>query len=327
MLRAYKRNIKSIKRRKNKKKRYRLNRREIAIKYYTVGARKLIVPDCFSLKFNTKPSIVFINQVKSVSDVKKRYFIKFSQCNALHLDALSLLTSTIKILRRKGFRIFGDTPKGKVAKRIFEESGFYKHLGNPEYQNAFSPNTIIEEGTEKVDPIVAQNVVRSCMKFLVGKEERNRKLYPLLIEMMANTVNHAFDKSAQSRWLISKTSIKGELSKEDDKVILSFIDNGIGIFKTLNKKWFDVIRYTSFFGTQNELIKSALEGNVGSRTKLPYRGRGLPKIYNTFSNNNISNLFILTNNVILDFESGSFRDIDIEFEGTMYLFEISKKNL
>lgn len=160
------------------------------------------------------------------------------------------------------------------------------------------------------------------MKLLTGQESRNPQIYPMFIEMMANSINHAFLGKGKQKWLISKTHIKDE-----NKIIISFIDTGIGILQTLNRKWFQNKLLKSLFINENDLLLSAFKGEIGSRTKLEYRGKGLPKIFRIFERGYISNLFILTNNAILDFENNKFQDITENFNGTLYSFEISVKNI
>ena len=123
----------------------------------------------------------------------------------------------------------------------------------------------------------------------------------------------------RKKWIVSTSHYKKEKC-----VSFSFIDNGVGILKTLNQK-IDRKLITIFKGKQ-DLLQSAFKGDIGSRTGLSFRGKGLPFIKDKHDTNRISNLFILTNNVILDYKNNKFYEIPIPYSGTFYYFELNSNN-
>lgn len=281
------------------------------------------IPNNFSIKENTIETIKFINDLKVIKSNRRRIFLNMSSVTNITNGTIALLVSVIKELGSRGYKISGNKPKNKEANKILEKSGFFDHIkGEIEYENKFTTNTILREGEKAIAPQSTAQLVRKAMKNITGKEQRNKKVQGLFIELMANSINHGFPRSDNKKWVLSASN--DETTKKSS---FTFIDNGVGILKTLEPKILDkVLNILNIFKGKNDLLLSAFKGEIGSRTGLSYRGRGLPFIYDCINSNRISNLFILTNNVILDFANNSFYEIDINFNGTLYYFEIDERN-
>jgi len=80
---------------------------------------------------------------------------------------------------------------------------------------------------------------------------------------MANSINHGFPDNEKKKWILSTSHYKGE-----GYVSFSFIDNGVGILKTLNQKIGRQL-LTVFKGKQ-DLLQTAFKGEIGSRTGLHF---------------------------------------------------------
>lgn len=251
-----------------------------------------------------------------------------SNVSVIDEGTIALFISIIKELSAKEYRIAGNKPRNKIAKKILEKSGFFDYLiGYIDEENRYTSNTILTEGKSKTEQKETAKIVRKAIKFLTGKEDKNPPIQRLCVELMANAINHGFKDSKNARWYMSYS----EGNNNSEKICkFAFIDNGMGIVETLKmKNIFKEIQqyFTSLFVGEYELLLSAFRGEIGSRTKLDYRGKGLPEIYKAMENNIISNLFILTNEVILDFKNNKFYNIDINHKGSFYYFELSNKNL
>ena len=322
---------KSIRRKRYRKKKQK--EKELRIEYVRLNrvikeSILIRVPENFSIKDNTTKTIKFINDLKSLHKNRRKIYFSMSKVTNIDEGTIALFVSIIKELSIRKYKICGNKPKDKNAKRILERSGFFEHLnGEIDIENKHSPNTILTEGQSKTNQEVTARIIRNSIKFLTGEENNNQRLQRLFIELMANAINHGFKDSEKARWFLSSSQ---EISKSEKICRFAFIDNGQGIIDTLKlKSLFQEFlkNIKSFFNKDNQLLISAFKGEIGSRTKLDYRGKGLPTIYKTMEEKIISNLFVLTNNVILDFKDNKFYDISINHSGTFYYFELSNDNL
>jgi anti-anti-sigma regulatory factor len=283
-------------------------------------SEKLFLPSIFSLRENTHETINFINNLKILEDTSKRIYLNMSKVKIISNGTIALLLSVVNDFGGKGKKIFGCKPKDPEARKTLELSGFFSYMsGRLEYNSDTNSNTIIEQGEKCVEPQKTSVIVRSAMKTILGKEARNKKLQGLFIELMANSVNHGFPNNENKKWIISASHFKKE-----NYVSFSFIDNGVGILETLQRKIGE--RLLNIFKGKKDLLLSAFHGEIGSRTGLSFRGKGLPFILDKLNRNYISNLFILTNNVVLDYKTDKFYKIKPPYSGTFYYFEISLDN-
>ncbi len=280
------------------------------------------LPKVFSLKRNTNETIKFVNDLKLLKDEKKRIYINMKYVEDITNGAIALLLSVINDFTSRGKRIIGSKPKNKIARKTLELSGFFDYMNSElEYYSENNPNTIVEQGMKVVEPKRSSEIVRDAMKTITGKEQRNTRIQRLFIELMSNSVNHGFpNNGSKKKWMIATSHFKAE-----KKVSFSFIDNGVGIINTLNQKLGRQI--LTFFKGKEDLLESAFNGDIGSRTKLEYRGKGLPTIKNTFTNNHISNLFVLTNGVIIDYSKSKSYELEVPYSGTFYHFELNNENI
>lgn len=104
-------------------------------------------------------------------------------------------------------------------------------------------------------------------------------------------------------------------------VCYSFVDTGVGIFKSVQVRALQ--RIFKLIGITNnaELLKDILNGGMPSRTGLAYRGKGLPKIYKAARNGDLKSLYIVSNNVFADIERSVFIELKTPFQGTLYYWE------
>lgn len=280
------------------------------------------LPKIFSLRKNTDKTIKFINDLKLLKDEKRRIYINMKYVEYITNGSIALLLSVINDFTSKGKRIMGSKPKNKIARKTLELSGFFDYMdGELEYSTENTSNTIIEQGNKVVEPERSAEIVREAMRTITGKSQRNTRIQRLFIELMSNSINHGFPNNEnKKKWMIATSHFKS-----DKKVSFSFIDNGVGIINTLNQKWGRQI--LTFFKGKGDLLESAFDGNIGSRTKLNYRGKGLPTIKDTFVKNHISNLFVLTNGIVIDYNKGKSYELKVPYSGTFYHFELNNENI
>lgn len=284
-------------------------------------SKHLKLPTVFSLRDNLNETLKFINHLKTLGDDNKSIYLNMKSVEKISSGTVALLLSVINDPTFEKVTILGSKPKNKVARKTLELSGFYDYTEAVlEYENESNSNTIIEQSNKAVEPQSSAKIIRSAMKTITNQEQRNKKVQGLFIELMANSINHGFPDNGNKKWILSASHFKKEKC-----VSFAFIDNGVGIINTLSLKFGDKLKFNLFKGT-DDLLLSAFNGDIGSRTGLPFRGKGLPYILRMQKENYVSNLFILTNNVILDFKNDKYYTIDVAYSGTFYFFEINNKS-
>jgi len=252
-------------------------------------ALHLTVPTNFSIRNHPDEAFMFIARLKNIANHTKTRNVHISLRNCKYIS------------------------NGAIA---LEKSGFFNFVyGNVSEENKQTINTIVQQGINVVEPEIIAPLVTQAMKSVWGAPYRNQRVQSLLIELMANSVNHAFKTKKDRRWYLS-------ISHDNDNVSFTFIDNGQGICKTLNLKFLDKIKSLYLF-SNTEIISAAFDGKFGSRTKERKRGRGLPNVKKCFSENYISNLVVITNNIYYDFKTNSTRKLKYEFDGTCYYWELN----
>ena len=103
-----------------------------------------------------------------------------------------------------------------------------------------------------------------------------------------------------------------------------FVDMGIGIVDSYRKAGLPREHQKK---SDDEILLLALNGVLGSSTKEPNRGRGLPQIRDMVEKNYISDFVLITNTVSLRYENGRFEQMSHQnFVGTYYSWTISKEN-
>jgi hypothetical protein len=234
--------------------------------------------------------------------------LDLTNIQSLAPEALLYLLSYMDQLRERGQGqlLMGNTPSDPGLKSLLACSGFYEYVftSNPLGQNS-SHILKIETGF-KVQEVTAKKVKDFAQRHL-GFKDKKKGLYPTIIECMANTNNHAAGKLGSKKWWLMALQ-----NKEKDCVHFTFLDNGSSIPKTVAKKFF-----TDGFSDDSSLILSALKGELRSRTKLTWRGKGLPKVYASCKKELISNLVILSGKGCYESGNESNSDSNEKFRGTL----------
>ncbi|MBB3696909.1 hypothetical protein KMW28_22300 [Flammeovirga yaeyamensis] len=281
--------------------------------------------------FREKPEILinYINDLQLNINNRKEIYINMKNVKSISQGAIISILSIINQRNDNNLPIFGSIPKNNKVAKILESSGFYNSLKGNDVGYNQSPNIILNNRHSQVDPVLCDEIVQKAMQTICGVKKRNSKLYGLIMEMMANSINHGYPKgnnllnlTFRSAWFIKKSWLLS-ISHQKEKVTFVFLDYGVGILETIKLKLGQKV-LNSISPRNEKILLQVFNGKIGSRTGLPFRGKGLPKIYTSFQQNYISDLFVLTNNVILDYKNQNFYKLKSDFNGTLYIFEIDK---
>ncbi|WP_303033603.1 hypothetical protein [uncultured Duncaniella sp.] len=138
-------------------------------------------------------------------------------------------------------------------------------------------------------------------------------LNTLVTEIIGNAIEHGI-RDQNINWWMHHYVERGTLK-------MVFVDMGTGIATSYRKA--GIGKLTS----DGKLLKRALNGDIGSSTKKPNRGKGLPQMDLMVRNNFISNFILITNKVTLRYNKGEYVSIrHSNFVGTYYSWTITKEN-
>lgn len=280
---------------------------------------KLRIPSDFSIISNKDEVLKFFDKCKKYNKtICDELFFDFADIHNVGLGAVTILESICGYVHDNGVRVSGSYPKDGHVRDMFEKSGFLKKY-KARYQNSenqFSKNEIIERGLDRTNQSASARKIREAMQTVWNVDAPNPRLQGMMIELMANTVNHAYEKK-QKGWYMSV-----DHDKENKRVKFCFVDNGQGILQTVKLKNWD--KFASFFkqSSNSHILKEAFDGKFGSRTQLSHRGRGLPLIKKNSDQNIIKNLTVISNDVYVNFASQTTEVLNTDFDGTFYYWEL-----
>jgi len=277
-------------------------------------------PTQLTLKYeDVIDTLKFIQKIKKFAE--KGYFIHLSleKVNLISEGAISMLLSVISDSEHKDIFFSGTKPDDITAKNILERSGFFRHMnGTVAKKNKISKNKILKTGTKDTHQRELTPEIHKAMETIWGTKARCPSLYGGIGEMMRNSCDHAFTENQSVMWHLGISHFE-----DIQTVQFSFVDNGRGIIKTYSQRTlFDKV--ARYFTNNAKMLETAFKDGIQSSTGLYWRGKGLPTIYEMYSDNVVKNLVVITNNIYLDFDKKIYKTIDINFSGTYYFWKIDK---
>lgn len=279
-----------------------------------------IAPAKFNLqKDNCVGVIKFINELKFLGEKGKNLNINMEEVTEIGNGAISMLLSVINELGNKAILIKGSKPNDIVARSILEKSGFFRYIKTIiSDENSNSKSTILRTGDNKTPPTELVVEVRKAMETVWGVNARCPRLYGGIFEMFRNSCDHAFKNTEPITWHLGLTHM------EDENIVkFSFVDNGIGILNTIKSGIIKTV--FNLFRDNSDLLSTAFKDGIESRTGLSWRGKGLPSIYEMLTDNIITKLIVISNDVYIDFDNNILKNLPVSFSGTYYYWEINKE--
>lgn len=275
------------------------------------------VPDQFSIIRNPDQVIAFLRRIRLLAK-KYNISLELRDVNEITPEAIAALTATIAPLRDTIIR--GDYPENGSARRALVESGFFEYVRNTQPLPKGQLGKIKERKSKQVESPTARELIECGTLQAFGKPGKSlatRAAYTALIEAMGNTHNHASgDESKVETWWATSF---GDTARR--RVCYSFVDTGVGIFKSV--KVSKIRRALRQLGIRDDpqLLQDILQGRVQSSTGLPYRGKGLPTIYQRAKSGALRSLYIIANDVFADVSNGVYRSLSESFAGTLLYWE------
>lgn len=231
----------------------------------------------------------FIAIEYSVSHGKNVRLI-FNDTKHIALDALTFLLAKIQKLRwiYGENSVTGTYPSSRRVERVLTESGFFKILG-VRSRRTYTKGAI-RYVKYRSDVKLLGSHIEALKIDLLGDDIQLYKPIALKIvraikEAMSNVSHHAYQtKSIRTKKMLGRWWLNGHLNVSKNELSLSFYDCGVGIPKTLVRKYgMEQIRGVfSLLPIVNpddaQMIEAAVElGRTG--TLKSYRGKGLQDMH------------------------------------------------
>ncbi len=266
--------------------------------------------------------------------VKDVLYFDLSQIEVITPDAVMYLIAIIN--NTKKLRVFeitceGNMPKSPSARAVFQDAGFFKFVYAP-YSRKLNDSTKhmkIQNGTD-ADNLLAGSFCEFVHNNCAKDYTDTKRLYPMIVELMTNTHQHAYNASSDSdgrlemncNWYIFAQDIGSAIH-------FVFLDTGVGIPRTVARKFRETLSdYFNIINNDATYLESALKGDyTRSETKLTYRGKGLPGIYEDCQSGQLYNLKIISCKakcIVNSDTSISTQTINSYFEGTLFSWDIVK---
>lgn len=296
------------------------NKQQSQQESYVVSA-----PRNFSIKDNALEMSDFFDKVVSFTNKRqKSAYILFdlSKVENITADAIIYLLAVIKDLQKLGLahhRFIGNLPFNQKARECFIQSGFLDYMESKIPKDYTNSQCVRIMSNDKYNQLSTKAICDFTTNYCNSTKQSTRFLYVLINEMMLNTYQHAYttaDSNKLNKWYL--------FAQKDANVLkYTFLDIGLGIPKTVRKKWTERL-----WSTESSIIASALDGEFRTTTKKEYRGKGLPKIKECVKEHKLNNFTIISNKGFckLKDNNGELAIEENELQkpifGTIYYWEI-----
>ncbi|WP_313583318.1 ATP-binding protein [Lacrimispora sp.] len=283
-------------------------------------------PSDFSFIQNTQETISYFMDILEQMERKRQkqmFFLDVAEVTSVTTDALVYIIALLYNLKRNllmNYSFKGNLPKEKAAEKVFLESGFLNYVK--------TKRAVMPKVNDKVQiisgTITDTTVAGQICDFVNSRYDRDYKftqpLYKTLIELMSNTVHHAYNKNTITvhSWYLYAIDMGSTIQ-------FTFIDTGEGIPNTVKRKFLEKI---PFFVKDSDLIYSAFMGESRTETGLYNRGHGLPALYEKVISGKLKNFYVLSGTgcckSVMENDTIRLEKIDYEKEifGSIFQFEI-----
>lgn len=286
---------------------------------------------------NTEEVVAFVNILEKRLKGRGTTFVILKGVETFDYGAIAILLSVMFMFKVMKIPFNGDFPKNPEAKRLITESGFFEHINRPLSDkvsySVVKDNQVVTHMDKNVDPELSLPLMEAASMTIWGEKRIDGGMHSVLMELMQNTNNHASsgEISGEKHWWLSINH-----DKEKRIVSFSFIDHGIGILTSLDRKppgsrWYGLIdgaKAVLGIRSNDEFLREIMAGRIHETvTKKKYRGKGLPNIKRMVDFNRIGKLHVISNNVYADVQSEQYRLLNCDFQGTFFYWEMSENNL
>lgn len=289
-------------------------------------------PTICSLIDQPENTIRFFREAESAYSSGKNVIYDLSQCTRFTDTSIALLTAHLKDRNINKGRISNLVyPIDSSCEKKLKQRGVLKKFSENAEEIAFNDHKVTKVSNTIVANYLAKELSDKVSNYLFGEGRQLKSLYSILIELMANTNNHAdlHDRGSFPWWI----SIYNE--PELKKIKFVFIDLGMGIFKSIPVKQYmvnnplniltlEATNHTIIRGLKISQIFTALStGKITSSTGDPARGRGIPLISKHAQSGVFSAFKLISNDAYIDMTTQETSVMNENFSGTLFFFELT----
>ena len=324
-------------RKRTRRKRIKREKRTVAITKNRLIHQNRVpfhAPEVFSFTENPDGTMKFFGRlttfITNSQNFGKALFVDISNIRVLTIDALMYLLAVVSNLNKNfkyKYAFSGNYPQDPKVHALMKASGFHKFVYSYENdQIVRDENNLQIVSGDRVSTAFAKKI---C-DFVINKGNVSRKscifLYKIIIELMGNVFNHAY--SGARRILYSRWYCFSEYDVDTNRFSFTFMDTGDGIPSTVRKHGLERIDFLKLI-EDNSYVCSALKGELRSKTKEPFRGKGLPYIFETCAKKQIQNMRIITDKADVTIHGVEFDAMDREnsLRGTLFYWQIDLQRL
>ena len=282
----------------------------------------LHVPACFAFAKNPNEVSELFARMRGLLKQGRKIHVSMKNVTEIGSDALVMLIAHLKDPKfRINSDITGDVPDDKSVLEVLTESGFFRHVKS-RYSALPTTSQIVGRQGKRINQATIAEMITFAGNAIHGKRIKMGGIYRVYIEAMANTHDHACTETRtnESWWTTAY------YDRTRQVVVFCLLDTGVGIFKSakLRRMRDQLMRV---FGIRNNatILSSILNGDLGSRTGLPYRGKGLPAMKIEFNRGQIKNLIVAANDALCELNPDRQLMIDPPIQGTFLSWEYDVK--
>lgn len=277
-------------------------------------------PEVFSFERDVDGVVGFLNKMRSIQTQSyDRIIIDLRNVKVIDTAAVVMLLSNMYHLAKSGVFVSGQYPRDPEANQIMRNSGFDAHVTNinkTEADTAQGQNLIVNVGWKSYSSIDADKVIQKVIEYVNGNTKLYQHLNGIVGEMGGNTIQYAY--SDTRHYLFGATFL-------DDSVQFVFADTGFGILSTLKKslgRWMSDLMNAR---GPVSVLNGAYDKKYGSQTRDENRNTGLPFIKRTFEEKYISDLCVISNDALINFEDQSkSKKLKTNYKGTVYIWTVKR---
>ena len=279
---------------------------------------------------NTVKCLEVFREMRSEEALSRNHNVKFVVLNLKNVTqidygTISILTAISDELKFKKIIVRTFYPDDLECRKFIYESGYYNHQydehGKPFPKAPKSDLLFFEKGSgilSEADNIKISNLIKAVVYHLSGESKHCLAVRTIILEICGNSIEWSGTDSRQ--WLLG-------VKYEEGKVVFTVTDVGKGILETLKKRFGLVLKDIFTLKSPNDILKGAFDKKYGSTTQEVNRNKGLPAVKSHWEQGTINSLKVLTNNVILHFDSNelseTFSKGSPRFRGTFYQWEMT----
>jgi hypothetical protein len=274
---------------------------------------------------NADEVVGFFHQIRQLTK-SRNVFVDLAEVTVMTPDAIAGLLATINHNDRGRGLISGNVPRNQAAHKMLNGSGFREYVRSNDPSLFRATLGKIQKRSKSRDTLqtrfhqsVAGELIEFATKMLTGAPKHHGPSYSIFCEAMLNTMNHASpnDSDDEPWW----ASVYFDESRT--RACFTFIDQGRGIFKShrLTAR-LNVLKHLTIL-SHAEILQRLFQGSIPSTTGLPGRGNGIPGMYNHSKAGRISSFTLLTNDVVGEAETETYRMLKNSFRGTIIYWEVA----